>query len=170
MVQKSIQTYIRKVVCLSCWDLPNHIASHHTLGTLESPQWARVQPLDLWCKELLNIEKNCCWKFNEIKTNFLKGKNGAKLLLFLESLPWVGFLEDDFVIFRPKVFGGRGGADVEFWAFWRVILFYYYYFFHDWVLWSRCYSHLEQLHYHVCTWASGETHTSLHNLICLYSL
>jgi len=36
---------------------------------------------------------------------------GDKLLLFLESLPWVGFLEDDFVIFRPKVFweGGRGG-------------------------------------------------------------
>jgi len=41
----------------------------------------------------------------KLKTKFFKGKNGGKLLLFLESLPWVGFLEDDFVNFFQNPMG-----------------------------------------------------------------
>jgi hypothetical protein len=80
---------LRMVICLICFVLskspnPEHLSMEFVM--LESPQWVGLHEGDFemfrpMMQELLNIEKNCHWKLNKIKTKTNFEKVGILVLL-----------------------------------------------------------------------------------------
>jgi len=86
MTEATLVYLLMMLVKLWCWDLPNQGVPHlHSWYLFESSWWGEVHQGGFLMfrqgrmQELLDIEQNCHWKFNKIKTKFCLGKEVGTL-------------------------------------------------------------------------------------------